>query len=1124
MKESKVFFDPTGKRARIVLRWLAAIAGFVALVISLFFFDLLSERPMNAAGVAADFHRMAPKTDSMPPLVIGEDLPSTPPPAGLLAQSGPLTVGFYSNWDDNSLIGLRRRVDRLDWLVPDWLTLQGGNMQLVVEIDPNVPKLLHTKARSPFVIPLLTNQSDEGPELAGLSRLLNDPALRKARIDQIIATLLRNHFQGVAVQFEGVAAADAELYHLFLNELKKALHAKGLLLVTVLTADETGLDPMAPGLAAVADHSILLDLCCTDPTLPIPLDGPDRAARLVRQALLDMPASKLILAVSNHGRHRITRPNQTTTLTDLGFADAMLLAHDHNRLPENDALTQVPHFAFRENTIGVGTDATHEVWFLDAITAQNTLARVQDAGLGGYALWRLGAEDPSVWDVLPKAGQLPTTVPEALSTIAMADTVFLTGTGDMLRVTTAPQDGARVIEVEGDHIISARYQTLPRPTTIDRYGTTKPMLALTFDDGPDERWTPAILDILAQENVKATFFVIGSNAAFAPALINRIIDEGHELGNHSFTHPNLSSVPDWVTTLELNATQRLIEVTSGRALRLFRAPYVGDSEPATLSEVRPMLLAQERGLAIVGLRADSHDWKHVNPNAIRAAVLREVGTADDPKSQTVLLHDAGGDRQATVAALPGVIRALKARGFTLVPVSALIDQTPAQVMPEVPKWTFSRLVASVLFSGLHLGALVLQWLFVLAIGLGIFRLALISVLGVLHSRREARIPPPPTTAEGVAVLIPAYNEEKVIRACLDRVTASAHPALRVIVIDDGSTDGTAEAVAQAAALDDRIHLLRIANGGKANALNAGLSQCHEDIIVALDADTQFHPDTVSRLARWFVDPGIVAVAGNARVGNRSNFLTRCQALEYITAQNLERRAYAALGCVTVVPGAVGAWRRRAVLAAGGFPDATLAEDQDLTIALQLQGGRVLYDSTAVAETEAPDTLRGLSRQRFRWSFGTMQCLWRYRHHILRGKRTMIGWFALPQTLLFQVVFSLVAPVIDLMLILRLLGCLWDYLQHDGVVDSEALVKTLVFYAVFLLAEIVSGFVAFRLDRRENLSLLALTVPQRFGYRQFLSLIAMRATITAVLGRLVGWGHLERKATVTLAEPSIGPAE
>lgn len=1109
MESKRIFSDPSGRRARLIARVLLVIVAVPATVILLFFYDIWIGEPVDPLGIAAEFRRI--ETAQAPGLTevsFDEGRDSLTFNAKTSTTEGPLTVAFYANWDDNSFPSLRKHIGQIDWIIPDWFSLQGDDLHLVTEIDENVIKLFHKAERAPFVLPLLTNSSDAGWDGAGLARILSNKSLRLQRIKEIRDSIIGHGFQGVAVQFEELPAESSAALTVFLQELATDLHSHGLIIATVLPLADSARDYAAIG--AISDKVVLLGF--EPPTkheMGAPLEPALRLKTELQRRLTAIPAEKVVLTVANYGRDWSAGPNGAPQTVDLSFRDVLLLARDHRVKPDFDQFSDTPVLRYFDGT------AEHTVWFLDGVTAQNTIDRVKDLSLAGYALWRLGSEDPTTWYALPVAGKL-SRKPEQFEHVPMAQDIFLTGSGDFLRVTSAPVDGVRVVEPDPTAPLGQlveRYQTVPVPVTVNRYGAVPGAVALTFDDGPDRRWTPEILDILAKEGVKATFFVTGENAAFAPDLVQRMIADGHELGNHTFTHPNMGTASDIVSVLEINGTQRLIEATSGRKMRMFRAPYVGDSEPATLDEVRPLLLAQERGLYVVGLRADSHDWKHVAVNDIVASVMREVGTLDHQKSQTILFHDAGGDRSATVAALPVVIEALRARGFQIVPASFFAGETQASIMPEVPKWTFSRLIASLFFTALRLLAQIATFLFFGAIGLGLARLVLICWLAIMQGRKKHATAAPPSGDSLVSVLIPAFNEQKVINGCIDRLLKSSYRNIEVLVIDDGSTDATAECAARVAAQDQRLRVFTIANGGKANALNFGLRHSHGETVIALDADTQFQSETVARLVRWFENPSVVAVAGNAKVGNRVNFLTRCQALEYITAQNLERRAYAALGCITVVPGAVGAWRRSSVLGAGGFPDDTLAEDQDLTLTLQRQGGEILYDATAIAETEAPDTLRGLMRQRFRWCFGTMQCLWKHRQAMVSGRPRIIGWFALPQILMFQIVFSVIAPIIDVSLLFRLIAYGRDYIQHGGEVDTEALQLTLTFYGIFLLAEVLAGLAAFILEKRERISLLWLIIPQRFGYRQLLCLIAIRALIVAAAGQLVGWGHLERKASV-----------
>jgi cellulose synthase/poly-beta-1,6-N-acetylglucosamine synthase-like glycosyltransferase len=363
------------------------------------------------------------------------------------------------------------------------------------------------------------------------------------------------------------------------------------------------------------------------------------------------------------------------------------------------------------------------------------------------------------------------------------------------------------------------------------------------------------------------------------------------------------------------------------------------------------------------------------------------------------------------------------------------------------------------------------------------------------------------------VLIPAHNEGKVIAGAVRHILASDYPNLEVIVIDDGSTDDTSDQVRAHYAEEPRVKLFTIANGGKAAALNFGLRHARGQVVVALDADTHFEKDAISKLVRWFADPTVGAVAGNAKVGNRINMITRWQALEYVTSQNLERRALAALGCITVVPGAIGAWKREALERLGGFPLDTLAEDQDLTIAMLTAGYTVLYDSSAIGWTEAPDTVEGLIKQRFRWAYGTLQCLWKYRRVTLRPRYGTLGLLAVPQTWLFQFLLTAIAPLVDLALIWRLISVSLQMLQHHDQYDPDSLRKVLIYYLVFLLIDLGSASLALVMERREKWRLAPLLLLQRFGYRQLMYWVVLKALFTAAIGPLVGWGKFERKATV-----------
>jgi cellulose synthase/poly-beta-1,6-N-acetylglucosamine synthase-like glycosyltransferase len=401
--------------------------------------------------------------------------------------------------------------------------------------------------------------------------------------------------------------------------------------------------------------------------------------------------------------------------------------------------------------------------------------------------------------------------------------------------------------------------------------------------------------------------------------------------------------------------------------------------------------------------------------------------------------------------------------------------------------------------------------------MGIARFFVWAALALYNRPREIRqsASPFPTKPFHVSVIIPAFNEEKVIATTVERILASDHPDLSVIVVDDGSRDATADIVEQVFGGDSRVSLLRIPNGGKANALNTGLAHARGEMIVALDADTQFASDTISRLVRWFSEPSVGAVAGNAKVGNRINIITRWQALEYIVSQNLERRALAALDTLTVVPGAVGAWRRSVLEELGGFTASTLAEDQDLTIAVQRAGYRVLFDASAIAWTEAPVTIRGFAKQRFRWAFGTLQCLWKYRAMTFNPRFGALGMIALPQAWMFQILLTALAPLADLMLVWQLLFQTMAYLEHGAEFSNTSLYMVAVYYGVFTVVDLLAAIFGFSMERHEKWSLTWWLILQRFGYRQIMYYVLVRSISTALRGRFVDWSKLERTGTVKI---------
>jgi peptidoglycan-N-acetylglucosamine deacetylase len=1145
-----IFFDPTGKRGRL-LRAVAWVAGTLSTIVIVLFAGILVivHRPEDKsfdqrlsahtsircawAPTCSPAHAITDSNAANPELLktaskLASDLRERehalrtrhpqaevvdrhPVPASLRgSKERSLSIGFYVNWDDNSYPALKRALPHLDWVIPSWISLEGPNLDLKAEVDDRVLKLIQDTKPDLPILPMIQNAVEGKWDGAGLARLLANPAARTAHIDDIVAFLQSNKFQGLTIDFEEVPPKSQKDLRDFLSELSSALTAHGMAMVLAVPFDDDSWPYATYG--QIADYMLLMGYDQHwDQSAPGSIAGQDWFETILDKRMQELDPDRTIVAIGGYGYDWI-KGHQTQELT---FEEAVLSAKDSEAEIQFDPKTANPHFSFIEDD-----GNRHDVWFLDGITAFNEIEAGDAYRLAGYALWRVGSEDPSVWSVLGQPYGAPP--PDGLREIGTSQDTDFEGQGEILHVREMPAPGKRAFDIDHDtgQIVEETYQAVPTPFVIERTGATSGKLALTFDDGPDPDWTPKILDILKDKGVHASFFIIGESAQANPDLVRRILAEGHDIGNHTFTHPNLGDLPDSLVSLEINANQRLFEALTGRSMRLFRAPFLGDAEPTTSDEIVPLQIAQSMGYVTVGLQVDPNDWLRPPADTIVNRVIEQV-TDPSPEisGHVILLHDSGGDRSQTVAALPKIIDGLRAKGYDFVPVSELAGLSQDQAMPPLPPLSYAQLFSLPVFMTLSWLGRLLTGLFVLAICLGVARVLFLTAAGLGNRRAEQRRVPPllPEPPPLQTVLIPAYNEGKVIAGAVRHILASDYPNLEVIVIDDGSTDDTSEQVRTHFAGDARVRLFRVPNGGKAAALNIGLKEARGHVVVALDADTHFEKDAISKLVRWFQDPAVGAVAGNAKVGNRVNMITRWQALEYVTSQNLERRALAALGCITVVPGAIGAWKREALERLGGFPQNTLAEDQDLTLSLLTAGYTVLYDSSAIGWTEAPDTVRGLIKQRFRWAFGTLQCLWKHRRITLRPRYGTLGLVAIPQIWLFQFLLTAIAPLVDLALIWQIVTSSLQLLQHQDQYDPDTLRKVVAYYLIFLAIDLGSATVALLMERCEKWRLVPLLVLQRFGYRQLMYWVVLRALFTAAIGPLVGWGKLERKATVTAIE-------
>jgi len=612
-------------------------------------------------------------------------------------------------------------------------------------------------------------------------------------------------------------------------------------------------------------------------------------------------------------------------------------------------------------------------------------------------------------------------------------------------------------------------------------------IALTFDDGPDPEWTPQILDVLGRYGAHATFFEIGSRVNEHPDISRRILAQGHELGVHTFTHINLSAAPAWQRSIELTLTSNAIAAATGRVPALLRPPYSAEPDAVTGGGYAAMRQAGQAGYLVVLTDLDTEDWRRPGVPAIV-----KLGTPAGGAGAVVMMHDSGGDRSQTVAALKVLLPRLAAQGYRFTTVSAALGLPPAPVAPVGQRLRGHALRWAQLLGGWL--AQLLTWLMLIAVGLSGLRLLVQVVCAQAHARRVRRQAREPLRYLGpVSVIVPAFNESANIAATVRSLVACEYPWVEVIVVDDGSTDGTAEIVARLRL--PGVHVIRQENAGKPAALNTGIRYARGDILVLVDGDTVFERDALAELVQPLLDPAVGAVSGNTKVANRGGLLGRWQHLEYVMGFNLDRRMFDLARAMPTVPGAIGAFRRAAVQDVGGVSAQTLAEDTDLTMAVIRAGWRVVYNPDAIAWTEAPSALRQLWRQRYRWCYGTMQAMWKHRGALVRrGAAGRLGRRGLGYLLMFQVLLPLTAPMVDVYGVYGLL-----FLPP---------VKVAAVWCGFVGVQVLAAGYALRLDRESYGPLWSLPL-QQLVYRQLMYLVVVQSTVMALLGGRLRWHRLVR---------------
>jgi len=1001
----------------------------------------------------------------------------------------PVRAAFYVGWDLQSYFSLKNDISKVNMILPEMIFIDPAADTAIVNIDDRGLSLI--KASHVKTVAHLSNYDTKANNFNGetVHHIFHDPVKRAKFIDEIIAIVKRNKFAGVNVDFEELKEESDEYFISFMKELSEKFHDSGL--IVSMDVSPFNDDYNLKELSKYNDYMFLMayDQYPEDGE-PGPICTQKWIEAAVDDAIKKIPAEKMILCLATYGwdwpKGGIAKERT--------YEELLSIAADENATVDFDNDTYNLTYKYHDDE-----GREHTVYFTDAATNFNTLRFAAEYGLGGTALWRLGAEDSRIWSFYNKdIGRIALNNFDfrKMADVQVSNDVDYIGEGEILDVLSTPKDGHIKIELDSNELLISEetYQSMPTMFVIKKYGKKDNKMVLSFDDGPDPKYTPEILDILAREHVPAVFFMIGINAENNIPLVKRIYKSGYELGSHTFTHPNMADVSQARAVMELKATQLLFESITGHSTVLFRAPFNADSEPETLQELLPVALSRKYNFLTVGESIDPNDWEpNINADSIFNRVVRQ-----QDKGSIILLHDAGGNREATVEALPRIIKYFKDKGYTFTTVGDLIDKSRDELMPLVPKSGVIKLNYYVAEIGFW-GGRIFYWLFIICIALSIGRILIMAFFATKEYIVQKKLNTPfLSNPPLVSIIVPAYNEEVNAVKTVRNLLKITYPNFNIIFIDDGSKDNTYEIVKEAFKDDARVRVLSKLNGGKASALNFGIANTDAEFLLCIDADTNLMPNAIMELVKHFADDKVGAVAGNVKVGNEVNMITRWQSIEYITSQNFDRKAFSYINAITVVPGAIGAFRKSVIQDAGGFTSDTFAEDCDLTIRILRAGYIIENENKAIALTEAPETIRMFLKQRFRWSFGVMQSFWKNRDALFNINYGSLGWIALPNILIFQILIPLVAPIADFFMLF-------------GIITGNAL-EILQYYGLFMLVDVSVAIIAF-LFERENMFKLFWIIPQRLVYRWLMLYVLFKSIRRAIKGELQSWGVLKRTGNV-----------
>ncbi len=1007
---------------------------------------------------------------------------------------------FQPDWTH---ISLQKNLSQIDVLIPEWYDfnprtndLQSLNSHSAYEIQ--IDELIAKQRSSLKLLPAVRVDAYFGATVE-TTGMIAARAQRAAHL--LLEEATSRRYEGMCLDFTNSWSNLEQQVDVLIPAFAEVFKKAGK--ETCLSMGFDALDALDPADTTLLDHLVVLVGRQASrmgfPSALAPQSLIEEQARLIAGR---PDAAKIIVGI---GTMSAQWNSANPVPTKLSYVQTMATLANARAVPTTggDTLNSYAEFTDPDGHFNA-------IWIQDIATAFNEISTFRGTPIQRLAIWPIGGEDPAIWSLFnPAPG-----VGEALAFTDISDYVTYSGKGPLLGYSGYPVTGIRSLTLSNDGRTIADIEQIrtPTPHQIVRWGNLPDnSVVLTFDDGPDPVYTPKILDILKELDVKATFFVVGDKLNDNRAVVERMIEEGHLIGSHSYTHAKLSETSVLRTRFELAAVQKALETSTGRNTLLFRMPYGWGNGPIEGATARPFGDVTASGYILVSSEIVPPDWQQVSSESISSFVQTALSVSD---GRIIVLHDSGGNRDNVVSVLKPMIEQLRSQGYRIASLTEVVGASQDELLPNIEASASLLERASLLF--LRYLTVILEGVFWLVVGMGVFRALAIILLSRLRKPHPTRVK---VAQPAVSVVIPAFCEETVIEKTVHAVLGSDYRNFDVIVVDDGSTDRTFEVLQREFGKNPRVKLIQKENEGKSSALNLGVANSNAEIVVAIDADTMIMPDAIGKLVHHFADPRIGAVAGNVKVGNRSGILGKFQALEYVTAQNIDRRAQELVNGILVVPGSIGAWRKEAIEVAGYYTSETLAEDADLTVSIIRSGYRVVFEPDAVAVTEAPETVHQFLVQRLRWVLGMMQMGWKHKSAVFDGKG--LGLISIPDLFFFGVVMPVLAPLADFAFVFALYNLVSDAFA-DGAVpyDAEAAAQIVLAYLALPLLDVLIAVLAFQLEPREQRRLIALVPLQRFFYRQLLYYSALRALRRAFTGRIEGWEKLTRLSSVSSVEAGI----